>query len=212
MKQSYTYTWFTLIEMIVALTIFSMTMVSVLMIFYLSSQMSIQVELNRFMQENVKNTFDIIAEDVRTWSIEGVRWFEAQCDPTHQRQSHILCLSSGLRNIEIALWEKISETDWSLVSDMAQCQDITSQCYVIKREQVLDTSSWDPSFTEWYPLTNSKSHVTLLEFQFLGEAHPRVSLQVGIRPAIRQWMATHIVEQQEIIVQTTLSERYIQQF
>lgn len=202
MKYNDKHSWFTLIEVIIALAIFSIIMVSVMMIFYLASQMSTRVELNRFMQENVKNTFDIIAEDVRTWSLDWVRWFEAQCDTSHQSKSHILCLSSWLQNIEIALWEKTSETDWSLINDVSECQDIMSQCYVIKRENSSD----------WFPLTNSKSHITMLQFEFFNEAHPRISLRLGIRPAVMQWMASNLIEDQEIIVQTTLSERFIRQF
>lgn len=218
MKNIYKKTWFTLVEMMVALTILSIIMVSVMMIFYLVSQISSRVELHRFMQENVKNTFDIIAEDVRTWSIDWVRWFGVMnCQNSHQAKNHILCLSRWLRKIEISIWEKDNDA-WKLVSSDSYCWDISSQCYVIKREQILDSNTWNLVFTDWYPLTNSKSHITTLNFQFLGPEypgnirHPRILLTLWIRPAFWQWMAYNLIEAQEIIVQTTLSERFIQQF
>jgi len=40
-------------------------MISVIAIFLFSSQMSTRVELNRLMQENIKNVFEDIAENVR---------------------------------------------------------------------------------------------------------------------------------------------------
>jgi len=40
-------------------------MVAVISIFLFSSQMSARVELNRLMQENIKNVVEDIAEEVR---------------------------------------------------------------------------------------------------------------------------------------------------
>jgi len=71
-KNIITYSGFTLIELIVAITIFSMIMISVLSIFILSSQMSSTIELTRVMQENVKNSFEDIAESVRKNDITDV--------------------------------------------------------------------------------------------------------------------------------------------
>jgi len=203
--------WFTLIEVIVALTIFSLTMISVMTIFYLASQMSTRVELNRSMQENIKNTLDIIAEDIRTGSIDWVRGLEAGCLKTHQGASHILCLASWLRNMEIAVWKKVSDVDWGLVGNIGECQNIDAQCFVIKREQQYNELSWAIEWGSWYPLTNSKSHITQMRFTFLNEDHPRVQISLGIRPAAMQWMTSNLIESQEIIVQTTLSERFIRQ-
>ena len=60
---------FTLIEIIIAMTIFSIIMVSVLSIFLFSSQMSSRVEMNRIMQENIKNVTEDIAENMRRYGL-----------------------------------------------------------------------------------------------------------------------------------------------
>jgi prepilin-type N-terminal cleavage/methylation domain-containing protein len=57
---------FTLIEIIVAITITSMVLVSIVEIFLFSGMFSKKIDSSRVMQENIKNFTEIIAEDVRT--------------------------------------------------------------------------------------------------------------------------------------------------
>jgi hypothetical protein len=45
--------------------IFGIMMISVMSIFLFSSQMSSRVEINRVMQENIKNVIEDISENVR---------------------------------------------------------------------------------------------------------------------------------------------------
>jgi len=61
-KNTHTSSAFTLIELIVAISIFAVIMVSVMSIFLFSSQMSARVEIQRTMQENIKNVMEDIAE------------------------------------------------------------------------------------------------------------------------------------------------------
>jgi len=63
---------FTLIELIVSMTIFTIIMVSVMSIFIFSSQLSGKIEINRVLQENIKNVVETIAEDVRKNRLVGV--------------------------------------------------------------------------------------------------------------------------------------------
>ena len=56
---------FTLIELIVAITLFSIVMVSVFSIFIFASDLSGRIEINRLMQENTKNVVETITEDIR---------------------------------------------------------------------------------------------------------------------------------------------------
>jgi prepilin-type N-terminal cleavage/methylation domain-containing protein len=56
---------FTLIEILVALTIFSIFMVSMIMIYASSANIDRKIDINRSMQENSKNIIETIAEDIR---------------------------------------------------------------------------------------------------------------------------------------------------
>ena len=60
---------FTLVEVLITITIFSMIMISVIQIFIHTTQVSQKVDLNRMMQENIKNVVEIIAEDIRKQSM-----------------------------------------------------------------------------------------------------------------------------------------------
>jgi prepilin-type N-terminal cleavage/methylation domain-containing protein len=51
---------FTLIELIIAITITSLVLVSITEIFLFSSTFTKKVDMSRIMQENVKNITDII--------------------------------------------------------------------------------------------------------------------------------------------------------
>lgn len=202
MKYTYPNTsWFTLIEIIVALTIFSMMMISVMTIFYLAAQMSTRIEMNRHMQENIKNALDIIAEDVRQNSILWWSWVDGSCKDafTQWEDSDKLCLQTSLWVFEYTIWKKVeSDGKYFFNND---CLDILEEnCYILKR---------DPGTSDYYPLTNNKSHITRLEFQFFNTQQPKVQITVWIRPALRQGMVARLIERQEMIVQTTLSERYI---
>ncbi|MGB2110726.1 MAG: PilW family protein [Patescibacteria group bacterium] len=56
---------FTVIEVLVAVTILSIIMISVMQIYISSSDISLKTDINRSMQENIKNAIETIAEDIR---------------------------------------------------------------------------------------------------------------------------------------------------
>lgn len=56
---------FTLVEILVAMSILAIMMVSILSVFLFSSQMSHLVDLNRVTQENMKNVLEDISESIR---------------------------------------------------------------------------------------------------------------------------------------------------
>jgi len=63
---------FTLIEVLISITILSIVMITILMVYIIASDISIKADINRLMQENIKNAVEQIAEDVRKNGITGV--------------------------------------------------------------------------------------------------------------------------------------------
>gem|GEM_PF-402614 len=63
---------FTLIELVVSITILSIVMMSIFYIFVLSADINNKTDIARSMQENVKNIVEFISEDVRKNEIVGV--------------------------------------------------------------------------------------------------------------------------------------------
>ena len=61
---------FTLIEILVAITILSIIMISVFSIYITSVNISAKSDANRMLQENIKNVFSQISEDIRVNGLE----------------------------------------------------------------------------------------------------------------------------------------------
>lgn len=207
MKQRKLHRWFTLIELIVAISIFGVIMVTVMSIFIFSSQMSTRVELNRAMQENIKNVVEDIAEELRKWSIEDV-----SPDNLHDcisgtpqifsspESGDKLCLAGNKKYI---LWHKVWGV-WVRVTDVSQCSDFTendeSLCRILKSEGVSGT---------YYPLTNNLIAVESLKFTVSNETLPKLMIHMQLRPAYRKWLQSSIIDSNRMSIQTTVSQRFI---
>lgn len=193
---------FTLIEIIITITIFGIIMISVLSIFVFSSQMSTRVEINRVMQENIKNVTQDISENIRLHGLSGVLadgwidscgWFLWATLVWTK-----LCLHGG---IEYSIWRFISSTwSWERVNNIWDCWDITVNCHVIKRDNPMQ---------DYYPLTNSFSHFENISFIITNPDIPKLSLHMSVRPSIQKWLSSDIVMKSLTHVQTTISQRII---
>jgi len=205
MNKRYTTSAFTLVELIVAITIFWMIMVSVLSVFLFSSQMSTRVELSRNMQENMKNIIEDIAEWVRKYGIEGVK------DPADFSVSMIdaantfyqksgLHLNNGDRYM-IGHEDSGVPWVWQPSTDIvADCQAVESECRILK-----SIAGWD-----YFPMTNNFISVRDLSFTLSNPENPKVMLHITARPAVKKWLSVEIIENNTFYIQTTLSQRVIQ--
>lgn len=214
MKKYNLQAWFTLVELIVAIAIFGIIMISVIAIFLFSSQMSTRVELNRLMQENIKNVLEDMAENVRKWNIwekdsdghtiNAVLWdgFPDACNliwPWNPWTK--LCLNAG--DIEYSLWYYNETLDRWDRTDLSYCADLKNTCHILKKD-------FGGNF---YPLTNSFVSFTDIQFIVSNEDKteiPKVTVRMILRPAARKWLAANLLDLNTIEIQTTLSERLIE--
>lgn len=194
---------FTLVEILVAMSILAIMMVSILSVFLFSSQMSHLVDLNRVTQENMKNVLEDISESIRKDGIIWVRDFsDSNCADFSQ---NILNSESGstlcLIYWEYTLWYKNATWDFLPVQDVSSyCGDIQNVCYIIKKDYGGD----------WYPLTNSFLSFQKMDFILLNPDLPKLSLLLEARPAIGKGITPEVIEKNVIRVQTTLTERLIE--
>lgn len=212
MKKYTQHAWFTLIELIVSIAIFWVIMISVMSIFLFSSQMSTRIELNRIMQENIKNVMENIAEEVRKWKVWEDNWINGRKNATKPDNASDDCTEIWIWNVwtklclengtEYTIWYLLSDWSWSASSNMSlDCSQIDDECRVLKRE-----SEFDP----YYPLTNNFTHIENLSFRVTDEKLPRVIISLKMRPAARKWLLPSIIEWSTVQVQTTVSERLIE--
>ncbi len=188
-------TWFTLIELIVSVSILSIIMISVFMIFALSADLNNKTDISRAMQENVKNIVETIAEDVRK-----------------QGKSLQISSSTGLGECRfpektylsgttLCIWNnryylaKLDLEQWIKVTNYEECNEQT-QCFIIKNSGNVVTQ-----------LSNSWVDFKNLTFYVARDGMNKVTLHLELQPSNKKWIKSSLIKDNKLILQTTLSER-----
>lgn len=193
---------FTLVEVLVSITIFSIIMISVMMIFASVTGVSAKIDINRSMQENTKNITELIAKDVLDY---GISWVSSEkgLDCTFSDNNLYdswdkLCLW----DVEYFLAIKTIDDSWNRVefSEMEEkCSDITSECSLVKKD-----SDW-----EVWMVSNSQVYFRDLIFTISQENIKKVTINFTMQPSAKKWVKPDLIKNSEMIFQTTLSERLI---
>lgn len=191
---------FTLIELIVSMVIFAIIMVSVISVFIFSTQLSGKIEINRVLQENIKNVVETIAEDIRK---TGLVWVSDTLLGTCLLEEWTFSIGTKLctgssqyyfaKQDTSGWWIRIEQPDLG-------CSELIDSCRIVRK----DTFSWDVA-----PLSNN--FVTFRDFSFslFGWEVPYVSLNFLIQPAVGNGVRPDLIEQSKLIFQTSISERMI---
>lgn len=189
---------FTLIEVIVSITIFSIVMVSVFAIFFLVSDLSNKTDINRLIQENIKTITETIAEDIRQNWINICEIWE-NC---HKFDSSSLYVKSD----SLYIWQnhyylaKFDENtnDYIKVWNPVDCSNISDNCVIIRQNPI----NWKDR------LCNSWVQFSDLNFYISRDYEPKVTINFSILPASWKWIKSTLIKNNKIIFQTTLWERF----
>ncbi len=189
---------FTLVEVLVSITIFSIMVISIIWIYIVSTDITMKSDINRMMQENIKNVTNTIAEDVRK---NGIKWVAPTGDPSciyslfpeNYKTGTKLCTKS-LNEYYLAF--ENTTNPWNYI----RATDIANQCSWIDKHCVIY------SLGKW-PLTNSFVSVKELNFYYSKDYIPKVTMNIVIQPAMKKWVKSNLIEESELIFQTTVSER-----
>jgi len=186
--------WFTLIEMIVSITIFSIIMVSIIMIYSRSVNISSQYDINRELRQNIKSLLEDIAEEVRK---NHIKWVKNGYWP-YTFSAHTWTMLK-VWNIEYKL-EKYKYDDLTNSDNSLNCSDIKTICKINKYK----------SLSLIWPLTNSKISFSDFRFEVSWKWEiPKVKINFVARPAVRAWISPEVIKRSTITVQTTFSERLL---
>lgn len=178
---------FTLVEILIAITIFSIIMVSILMIYVTATDISKKYDINREMRNNIKSVVENIAEEVRKNDIEWVK------------DDYIW--NFNFTNVK---WSRLKLKNWPeyrLVKTKPNlsCEDIKNICTIVK---------FDKNWVEIWPLSNSKISFTNLSFEVSWENEiPKVILKFTVRAAVKSWIRSKLAKKTTLVFQTTISER-----
>lgn len=188
--------WFTLIEVIVSITILSIIMISVFTIFSLSADLNNKTDISRSLQENIKNIEQIITEDIK---INKIKWVNgdivgANCDvsiTTKYSSWTKLCIWSN----SYYLAKKLTNV-WVRVWDYDECKLWSISCYLVK-------DSW----TDITQLSNSWVDFRSLYFYVSNTPVKKVTINFEIQPSIHKWIKINLIKDNKIDFETTISER-----
>lgn len=178
-------TWFTLIEILVSMTILSVMMVSVIMIYVHVLDVAAKYYITIEMRNNIKSVVEDIAEEVRK---NDIVWVKSDY--------------SSYYNFSNWSWSRLKV--WTIEykikksEPILDCSNIKNICTILK-------------FKDWveiWPLSNSKVSFTNLSFEVSGSgAIPKVTLKFIAKPAIKSGVKINLIKNTKLIFQTTISER-----
>jgi len=181
--------WFTLVEIMVAITIFMVVMISVLQIFGISVNLTNKVDINRQIQENVKNLIETITEDIKNYWIKWV--WNIPWDYSLTKWS----------------WLKIWSNKYYLSNDsenlirlinILDCSQLKNNCFLVKDDWI-DKSK----------LTNSWVAFEDLEFNIFWDKIKKIAINFKMRPSTKKWINSNLIKNSSFIFQTTISERFV---
>lgn len=189
--------WFTLIELIVSITILSIIMVSVFSIFILSADINNKTDISRSMQENIKNIVEIISEDIRK---NGVSWVNndlilSNCSMPTSLENYKIGTKFCVWNNSYYL-AKQSWTDWLRVWNYNECNLIENNCYLVKNDL-----SWIN------PISNSWVDFRELYFFVSKKDQTKITINFVIQPSSKKWIKPDLIKENKITFQTTISNR-----
>ncbi len=196
-------TAFTLIEILVALTIFSIFMISMIMIYASSANIDRKISINSSMQENTKNIIETIAEDIRKNNISWVSMQKATdlCNFTINswlyKEWDKLCIgwNSYFLAIKNSLWNYVRVDSTEISS---KCSDLKNECILVKDDWITITR-----------LSNSRVRFTDLKFLVSNKFMPKVTIIYQMRPSIKKWIRVDTLKNSKLDFQTTISSSII---
>ena len=204
MKKQELHFWFTLIEVLVSITIFSIMFISIIWIYVISTDINLKSDINRMMQENLKILSSKISEDIRknwiTWVSNSTT---DTCDflvwGNNYKVWDELCTKSGSKYY-LAKKDKLS---WEyLRTSSSECDNLTDNCVIAMwiHDPLTNSNSYDP-------LTNSYVSVKDVTFYLSSDYVPKVTMNIVLQPSSNKWVKPDLIKESNMIFQTTVSER-----
>jgi len=190
--------WFTLIELIVSITIISIIIWSVFTIFAMQADLNNKVDISRSMQENIKNIVSTIGEDIRVSSFSWVNLdlLTTNCsinDTLTFNSWTKLCLDSGI-NYYLGTYN--SSNDIVRVDDYNICNNWKDECFFVKEIN-----------SQKNELSNSWVQFTDLKFILSTTKPQKVIINFSLKPSSKKWIKKDLIENTKINFQTTFTKR-----
>lgn len=191
-EKKYNKLWFTLIEILVSITILWIIMISVFAIYIASSDINLKTDITRALQQNVKTSIEKLSEDIRKNGFECVQISPSEsCLPWTLWNSDTLTGTLLKTNLwKYYLWSP--DISWYWPASNSYCSETKNSCTLVHN---------------WKPIMNSWVDVKNLEFRVTNHGVDKVTILMTLQPAVWKWIKTNLIENNKFYFQTTISER-----
>lgn len=216
---------FTLVEVMVAVSIFSVIMLSVMWIYIVSTETTYKSEVNRIVHENVKNIVTNISEDVMK---NGIIWVETNISSSSckdiSEKNNLTEFNDYWNKWEIFCSGKYmyflaeKNGDDFIITDETNCNSTNlvnrKDCFLVKKELKDWSVIWDAQ-----PITNSLIAVREVNFYAVNSYDKvwhtsnevkwakKVTISLKLEPSKNSWVRKSVIEQNVFDFQTTISSR-----
>lgn len=195
---------FTLVEIMVAVTIFWMVMLSVMGIYIVSTESTYKSEVNRIVHENVKNIItdlnNVILKEGINWVSSSIIW---NCELPDKEKTEakiwfIFCSWDYKYSLKKRsnTWTDLSVSNISECSDKNPTTNNYNDCYLVKEK------IW---FSQ--PVTNNLVTVREANFRVTNFWAKKVTIYLKLQPSSTSWVRKSHMEQSVFEFQTTISAR-----
>ncbi len=187
--------WFTLIEMIISISIFSIILVSIMSVYFITTNITYKSYANRIIHENIKNIIINISEDVMK---NGIDW-----------ASNTIGLDCSLPSLwtnDFIKWDKFCTPisnyylarknpiwEWYIRADSSFCEKKENSCYIVK--------NWSEA------LNNDLVKIEKLNFIVTNKEVKKVTISLSLKPSKKSGVNPSIIKNTKLNTQITLSER-----
>lgn len=191
---------FTLIELVVSVTILSIIMLWVFSVFFLASDLNNKIDISRSMQENVKNIVETVADDIKSRWVSWVElnqiWDTCKFPDTTEKFRKWTKICTLLWNT----YYLAKENWWSWI----RVFDYSTECALPWSACTLVKNDW----TSITPLSNSWVEFKNLYFTLSRNSKlPLVNINFLLQPSAKKWIKLKLIQDNKINVQTTISWR-----
>lgn len=193
--------WFTIIELLVSITIFSIIMVSVIDLYIISTKTTYKSDINRIIHENIKSVVTEISEDITK---NGIFWVSENKLSNCKKVVEWNVLSWNKACIwdntnSYFLWKEVFGS--FIRAEKIECDDYKNPCYILKN------TSWDIQ-----KITNSLVNVKDLKFYITDNWVKKLTISIILEASSKSGVKDERYESGEkvfkpVIFQTTLSDR-----
>ncbi|MCH2188223.1 prepilin-type N-terminal cleavage/methylation domain-containing protein [Candidatus Gracilibacteria bacterium] len=193
MKKLHTSSGFTLIEIIVTVTIISIVLVSVIASFIAIQNITHKNDMYRSIHENIKTLSQALSHDIHRSTLVGVSLHATDPYTFGSGGKYGTALETANNRYYLAQKNELSG-DWERV-EVSHCQSVAQHCSLYQRGVG--------------PLTNNRVSVSDIAWYISAGNLPKVTLVIEIRPAAKRGLSSSVLEKATQVFQMTFSERIL---